>query len=175
MVTDVTDLLNDDDENDTPTITKLRRALKNVTKERDTSLNEITTFKTQARESSLDAWLNEAKIDKGVKGYVPSDVDSPAALAAWLSDEGKLFARLKTDAPDDPPAQTQAPAFEDTETARLLGQMQASEASAQSATQGTDLTGYLKKLEEIAETATDEQSMLALLAQVPVPDGLPST
>jgi hypothetical protein len=173
MVTDISDLLQDDEDNDTPTITKLRRALKVLAKERDTAVSESEGFKVQAREGNVTSWLKDAKIKPEVKAYVPDDVDSAAALAAWLTGPGALFAALKDDtvAPEPPADQPPAQAgFEDTDAGRLLAQVAASEAGARSAISG-DLDGILKKMEE-ASSATTEEGFYEALRNVPLPDGI---
>jgi hypothetical protein len=173
MVTDISDLLTEDEDNDTPTITKLRRALKALAKERDTAVSESEGFKVQAREGNVTSWLKDAKIKPEVKAYVPDEVDSAAALAAWLTGPGALFAALKDDPVAPDAATPQAPAqqdFGDTDAGRLLAQVAASEAGARSAITG-DLDAIIAKMGEAA-SATSEEEMYRILRNVPLPDGL---
>lgn len=105
------DLYDDDDQDDfddsSDLVGKLRRQLRALKKERDTAVAERDALRTSVRERTIAEAVTSAGFPALVGKLIPADVE-PEGVGAWLETNGSLFARTGPQEPAGAPPEGDA-------------------------------------------------------------------
>lgn len=86
---------------------KLRAQIKQLSKERDEANAKVAQYESVERKRSIATVLEARGINPAVAKFVPQDIEaSEDAVAAWLTENGDVFAPA---APQAPQGEPQAP------------------------------------------------------------------
>jgi hypothetical protein len=88
----------DDDDEQTPDQNgpaNLRKALKRAEKEREALRTELNEFRAERRVQSVKSVLEAEGINPKIAGLMPTSIDTPEAVKAWLTEYGDVFGAVK--------------------------------------------------------------------------------
>lgn len=72
-------------------IKDLRRQLKALSKEKSELSQELSSYKTQAREKTVSQILETKGVSPKVAKFLPSDVEGEEAISTWLDENADIF------------------------------------------------------------------------------------
>jgi hypothetical protein len=72
-------------------IKDLRRQLKALSKEKSELSQELSSYKTQAREKSVSQVLEAKGVSPKVAKFIPADTEGEEAISAWLDENADVF------------------------------------------------------------------------------------
>jgi len=69
----------------------LRRALKKAEKERNALQEQLDSVKSNLRQRSVKDVLETKGVNPKIAAFIPSDLDAPEQIAAWLDEYSDVF------------------------------------------------------------------------------------
>lgn len=132
----------EDTDDDGSLIRDLRSQIKSLRAERDQAVEEATTFRQKARESTVSEILEARGVKSGISKFIPDDVEGAEAVNAWLEENAELFG-ITVD--------SEATAPVDAETAQESKRLQSLSSAAITPGKVTDLTTRLESAETDSE------------------------
>jgi hypothetical protein len=72
-------------------IKDLRKQLKALSKEKSELSQELSSYKTQAREKSVSQILEAKGVSPKVAKFLPSDLEGEEAISTWLDENADIF------------------------------------------------------------------------------------
>lgn len=103
------DDLTQDDDRDNDLVRQLRKALKEVTKERDALKGEVSTLRSEKRAATVEKVLKDKGVNTKVAKLMPADLDpTDEAVSAWLEEWADVFNIQVPDAEGGEGAETEA-------------------------------------------------------------------
>lgn len=72
-------------------IRDLRKQLKTLSKEKSELSQELSSYKTQAREKSVSQVLEAKGVSPKVAKFIPADTEGEEAISAWLDENADVF------------------------------------------------------------------------------------
>lgn len=72
-------------------IKDLRKQLKSLSKEKSELSQELSSYKTQAREKSVSQILEAKGVSSKVAKFLPSDLEGEEAINTWLDENADIF------------------------------------------------------------------------------------
>ena len=121
----------DDDDYDTDDLPKkLRKQIKELSKERDTLAEELQSFKQSERKRVLSDTLQSKGLNPKIAAFVPSDIDTES-IDSWLDEYGDVFGGVPTEQPQQDEETPQQPVIaQNAAEAQAIRQMAAAEQGA---------------------------------------------
>lgn len=78
----------------------LRKALKKAEREAKAMREELEALRSQQRQQSVKNVLEQKGVNSKIAALLPSDVDTPEKIDAWLSEYADVFGALNTQSDD---------------------------------------------------------------------------
>lgn len=72
-------------------IKDLRRQLKSLSKEKSELSQELSSYKTQAREKTVSQILEAKGVSPKVAKFIPADTEGEDAISTWLEENAEIF------------------------------------------------------------------------------------
>lgn len=119
----------------------LRRALKKAEKERNALQEQLDSVKSNLRQRSVKDVLETKGVNPKIAAFIPSDLDAPEQIAAWLDEYSDVFGF----------AQAQSEIVETTENDAAIQRIESSTNSAVTPARDADL------FNKIASASTKEE------------------
>ena len=140
----------DDDYGDEDLPKKLRKQIKELSKERDSLVSELDGFRQSERKRVLGSALQDKGLNPKIAAFVPSDIDTEN-IDTWLDEYGDVFGGVAPEMPQQDEVTPQQPVIaQNAAEAQAIRQMAAAEQGGQPTDNG-DILASINDAQSIDE------------------------